>query len=129
MTMSASKKSPDQIGLLAVGMVAEERLRQVNKGYSRAHDDDHESEELAAAAAFYLLPSWMNQDVCTNDGNEGLNIGTLRTIVGLGAWIDILREDDNPDDDLELRIQNVARGCALGLAELERLLRMRKGGR
>ncbi len=127
--MSASKKSPDQIGLLAVGMVAEERMRQIGKGYSRSHDDDHENEELAAAAAFYLLPSWMDQDACTNDGNEGLDIGTLRTIVGRGAWIDIFREDDNPDDDLELRIQNVVRGCALGLAELERLMRMRKGGR
>ncbi|MGB3393222.1 MAG: hypothetical protein WA956_05720 [Stenotrophomonas sp.] len=126
--MSASKKSPDLIALQAAAMVMEERNRQVEKkGYNRAHDDDHANEELAAGAAFYLLPSWMNQDACTNDGNEGLNIGTLRTIVGLGAWIDIFREDDNPDDDLELRIQNVVRGCALGVAELERLMRMRKG--
>ena len=127
--MSASKKSPDQIGLLAVGMVAEERLRQVNRGYSRAHDDDHGSEELAAAAAFYLLPSWMNQDVCTANGGERLVIESLQNLVATAAWNDISRDEDNPDDDLELRIQNVVRGCALGLAELERLLRMRKGGR
>ncbi len=115
--------------MLAVGMVAEERLRQVNKGYSRAHDDDHANEELAAAAAFYLLPSWMNPDVCTYNGNEGLNLESLQDMVGAAAWNDISRDEDNPDDDLELRIQNVVRGCALGLAELERLLRMRKGGR
>jgi len=127
--MSASKKSPDQLAMLAVGMVAEERLRQVNKGYSRAHDDDHANEELAAAAAFYLLPSWMNPDVCTYNGNEGLNLESLQDMVGAAAWNDISRDEDNPDDDLELRIQNVVRGCALGLAELERLLRMRKGGR
>lgn len=127
--MSASKKSPDQLAMLAVGMVAEERLRQVNKGYSRSHDDDHENEELAAAAAFYLLPSWMNQDVCTANGGERLVIESLQNLVGAAAWNDISRDEDNPDDDLELRIQNVVRGCALGLAELERLLRMRKGGR
>lgn len=127
--MSASKKSPDQIGLLAVGMVAEERMRQVQKGYSRDHDDDHASEELAAGAAFYLLPSWMNQDVCTANGGERLVIESLQNLVGAAAWNDISRDEDNPDDDLELRIQNVVRGCALGLAELERLIRMRKGGR
>ncbi|MDF9442579.1 hypothetical protein EM864_12570 [Stenotrophomonas acidaminiphila] len=127
--MSASKKSPDQIGLLAVGMVAEERMRQVKKGYSRDHDDDHASEELAAGTAFYLLPSWMNQDVCTANGGERLVIESLQNLVGAAAWNDISRDEDNPDDDLELRIRNVVRGCALGLAELERLIRMRKGGR
>ncbi len=127
--MSASKKSPDQIGLLAVGMVAEERLRQANKGYSRAHDDDHANEELAAAAAFYLLPSWMNQDVCTANGGESLVIEPLQNLVGAAAWNDISRDEDNPDDDLELRIKNVVRGCALGLAELERLVRLQRGGR
>lgn len=78
--MSASKKSPDQIGLLAVGMVAEERLRQANKGYSRAHDDDHANEELAAAAAFYLLPSWMNQDVCTAKVYQNLILPALQLL-------------------------------------------------
>ncbi len=129
--MSASKKSPAYLGTLAFGMVLEERNRQIEaKGYSYAHDDtEHGSEELAAAAAFHLLPAWMNPDVCTPDSNTGLQLTSLQELVGQGAWEGISRDHDDPSDDLDLRIRNVVRGCALGLAELERLVRMQKGGR
>lgn len=131
MTMSASKKSPAYLGTLAFGLVLEERNRQIEaKGYTHAHDDtEHGSEELAAAAAFHLLPAWMNPDVCTASSRGGLELTPLQEVVGQGAWEGISRDHDDPQDDLELRIRNVIRGCALGLAELERLVRIQKGGR
>lgn len=131
MTMSASKKSPAYLGTLAFGLVLEERNRQIEaKGYTRAHDDiEHGNEELAAASAFYLLPSWMNPDVCHADEGGQLTLQSLGEMVGQGAWEGIHRDEDSPESDLELRIRNVIRGCALGLAELERLVRMQKGGR
>jgi len=126
--MSASKKSPDYLATLAAAMVMEERRRQVKKkGYSRDHDDKYTREELAAAAAFYMLPSWLDQNVCFLDGKEGLKVSPLHRRVADAAWKGISRDYDDPVDDLELRITYVVRGCALGLAELERLLRLRKG--
>ena len=129
--MSASKKSPAYLGTLAFGMVLEERNRQIEaKGYTHAHDDtEHGNEELAAASAFYLLPSWMNPDVCIGDRSGGLILADLQGMVGEGAWDGISRDHDDPESELDLRIANVVRGCALGLAELERLVRMQRGSR
>ncbi|EKT2105278.1 MULTISPECIES: hypothetical protein [Stenotrophomonas] len=115
----------------ALDLVADERHRQVNeKGYSAEHDDEHAQEELAAAAAFYLLPSWMNQDVVSVDANGAMEIAPLQQLVAgsafnPSAWEGLSRLEDDPEDDVETRIQNVVRGLALGTAELERLLRLR----
>jgi hypothetical protein len=40
-----------------VGLIAQERQRQVEaEGWSAKHDDQHRNEELASAAVFYALP-------------------------------------------------------------------------
>ncbi|MEU8779988.1 hypothetical protein, partial [Streptomyces sp. NPDC048606] len=115
----------------ALGLVADERHRQIDeKGYSAEHDDEHAQEELAAAAAFYLLPSWMNQDVVSVDANGAMEIAPLQQLVAgsafnPSAWEGLSRLEDDPEDDVDIRIQNVVRGLALGTAELERLLRLR----
>lgn len=128
--MSASKKSPAHLANIALGMVLEERIRQVDqKGYTREHDDQHANEELAAASAFYMLPSWMDPDVCRADDSGRLSLQSLQDMVGEGAWESISRDHDYPEDSLDLRIKNVVRGCALALAELERLVRLQRGGR
>lgn len=115
------------ISRTALSLVTDERLRQLNeKGWTYEHDDQHGSEELAAAAAFYLVPSWMNPDVAQATGSGRLEVIPLQPLIGEGAWDDITRDHDDPESDLDLRIDNVVRGVALGLAELERLMRMRE---
>lgn len=114
---------------IALGMVMDERLRQVSmKGYSVEHDDTHQGEELAAAAAFYLHPATFNPDVCFSEDNC-LSVMPLIDLIGSVAWSDIERTDVDhylsDDASLALRIDTVKTGVALGLAELERLLRLR----
>lgn len=114
---------------MALGMVMDERLRQVSvKGYTVEHDDTHQAEELAAAAAFYLHPAMFNPDVCVAEDNS-LLVVTLIDLIGQAAWQDIERTDTdhylNDAASLALRIDTVKTGLALGLAELERLLRLR----
>jgi hypothetical protein len=113
---------------LALSIVANERLRQVSeKGYSVEHDDGHPDEELAAAAAFYLQPAMLNPDVCITDGNS-LSVLPLIDVIGMGAWAECERFDTSnylsDEESFYARVKAVTRGLALGLAELERLLRM-----
>ena len=113
---------------LALSIVANERLRQVSeKGYGVEHDDGHAGEELAAAAAFYLLPAMLNPDVCITDGNS-LSVLPLIDVIGVVAWAECERFDTSDylsdDESFQARVKAVTRGLALGVAELERLLRM-----
>ncbi|MCH2092694.1 MAG: hypothetical protein MK141_14115 [Pseudoxanthomonas sp.] len=117
--------------LRALALVTGERSRQrEEKGYTPDHDDQHSHEELAAAAAFYLLPAVYNEDVCVVDrAYGGLQVKALLSLIGAAAWEDISREagmelELEEPDSLAYRIQVVTVGVALGLAELERLLRM-----
>lgn len=124
--MALSPQVCKEIGGVAAALVIDERSRQVKeKGWTYEHDDQHGSEELAAAAAFYLLPAWMNPDVVSIE--EGaLEVKPLSQVIGDGAWDDIDRDYDDPDTELDLRIDTVVRGAALALAELERLMRIRE---
>lgn len=113
----------------ALGMVMDERLRQVSeKGHSVEHDDEHRNEELAAAAAFFLQPAMLNPDVCVSQGHL-LSVTPLIDLLGTGAWEDIERTDTDyylsDNTALQIRIDTVKVGAALALAELERLLRLR----
>ena len=109
----------------ALQLIVEERARQ-EKHYTPEHDDGRSREELAAAAAYFLLPSWLNPDVCTAEA-DGLTLQALWDLVGDAAWGDIGRDFDDPTVWLDLRIDHVVRGVTLGLAELERLIRIRDG--
>lgn len=120
-------ETAERIGIEAAQLVEDERARQVDeKGYSYQHDDEHDREELAAAAAFYLLPQAMNGDIAFVDTDGSLRLEGLQEVVAAGAFEGMFRDYDDPDGQLELRIKNVARGLALGMAELERLMRMRE---
>lgn len=131
MSDSAADSAAARAALRALALVTGERTRQRNeKGYTAEHDDQHGSEELAAAAAFYLLPAVYNEDVCVVDrAYGGLQVQSLLSVIGSAAWEDISREagmelELEKPESLAYRIQVVTVGVALGLSELERLLRM-----
>lgn len=128
--MALATLMSDFIRTAALAQVEDERNRQLTeKGWSYEHDDQHGAEELAAAAAFYLIPDSMDRNVVQirDDGDLGaLEVIPLHALIREGAWNDITRDYDDPESELDLRIDTVVRGLALGLAELERLMRMRE---
>ncbi|AMV00303.1 hypothetical protein [Xanthomonas citri] len=125
-----------QIHETALGLVRMERTRQVlGKGYDVAHDDQHGADQLATAAGYYLLPLWHNQDVCVITTDGGLMVQPMLDLIADTTFDGLWRtdsEDDPSTEAIERRIETVVKGCALGVAELERLLRLRaaaKGAR
>lgn len=110
----------------ALDIVGSERDRQSVKGYTWDHDDQHGSEEIATAAAFYLLPAHINPDIAFPDGHHGIKLAPLHQFIAQHTF-DVDR-DDSADlyGDLDKRIEMVTKGVALGLAELERLMRIRE---
>jgi|GEM_PF-1518933 len=115
----------------ALGLVVKERRRQIDElGYTEDHDDRHGGEELASAAAFFLVPAFVNQDVCTCTAEYGLIVQSMHELIGENAWEGIHRDDyDNgmlrSDVGIDTRIGQLVKGTALALAELERWLRAR----
>lgn len=122
----------------AVELVLVERRRQVSeKGYTPEHDDERGHDELAIAASQMLLPEWTNVDIVHLE-QTGLSVAELsrRSMVvePLHAFLEAdsfevgrLAESSYPYDGpqpIDARIGNVVTGLALGLAELERLLRL-----
>lgn len=120
-----------QINAVALSMVGCERLRQVSeKDYRCSHDDTLQEEELGAAAAYFLLPAWIDQQVAYVDTNAQLDTQLLFDLLA-DATFDTVNRSDQPGDiqtpeGLDRRIEMVVKGCALGVAELERLLRIRE---
>ncbi|WP_424682953.1 hypothetical protein [Frateuria sp. YIM B11624] len=132
--MALSKaESASQIRTVAIDMVAMERTRQIQEeGFDFDHDDQHAEEELAAAAAFFITPSTLCPDVCVSTEDYGLEVIPLLQLIGRGAWNGIDREDladafyEAACPALDRRINVLTKGLALGVAELERLLRLRE---
>lgn len=88
-----------------VEMIAAERQRQISEeGHSAEHDDDHNSEQLAAAAACYATPARFR------------HLLSFKRI-GIWPWIGEFKPD--PLD----RKHDLVRAGALIAAELDRLLR------
>lgn len=115
----------------ACSLVVTERLRQIEKGYTPGHDDGHGSEELATAAAIYMLPAGLNPDVAYSVDNQ-LRVDPLFEMLSAHTF-DLFRDDDSlypgsSNDTLDARITTLTYGLALGLSELERVLRLRHGG-
>ncbi|MFW5941910.1 MAG: hypothetical protein ACOC9X_04190 [bacterium] len=81
-------------------LIARERLRQIHEeGYSADHDDQHDGEELAEAAAFYAIPE---------------QYGDLLVFWPFG---------DDPVRRRKDRVRQLAIAGALIAAEIDRLLR------
>lgn len=124
----------ESIGRTALDMVAGERQWQIGKGHDYDHDDQHGMEELAVAAAMLLLPADMNPDIAWAEDNR-LRQAPLIEYIG-GRTFDVVRTDvplDLPDPvgvgfagRLDTRIGVLVKGLAMGVAELERLMRIRE---
>jgi len=95
-----------------VGMITDERLRQIKEeGYSPEHDDKHDKGELAEAASCYC-------DLAAFQAGNPLAVGAVDLNTPMGwPWG---REYWKPSPD---PILNLKRSGALIAAEIDRLLR------
>lgn len=124
--MTEAFANPVHFGVhaVAMSMVDRERIRQVReKGYTPEHDDEHTDEEIATAAAFYLLPNCANEQVVIPDGP----IVDVRDVIA-GATFEVrpFGYDLGDEEGVDARIDQVVTGAALAVAELERLLRIKE---
>lgn len=87
-----------------IGLITEERTRQIEKeGWTPSHDDDHDNGELAAAGACYALWFWSRTDA--------------EKLFPFGKeWLKASNED---------RIKNLSKAGALIAAEIDRLNRLK----
>ncbi len=95
-------------GVSGVDLIASERRRQIeHHGFNAGHDDCHENEELACAAAWYAMPHWARKDA-----------DDKRLILwpdGWGEW-----QKSRSDE----RVRDLEKAGALIAAEIERLKRL-----
>jgi hypothetical protein len=123
------------ISRTALDMVATARQQLIDDGDDYEHDDALGAEELAVAAALFLLPADMNENIAWAEDNQ-LRVEPLLEHLAERTF-DVFRKDDpldgsdggesNFDKRLDNRIDVVTEGLAMGLAELERLMRIREG--
>jgi hypothetical protein len=105
---------PFQVGpvlpaALALQEIAAERARQiVQEGFTAGHDDGHDEEDLARAAACYAMPQFVRK--------FPTSLGTYRTNVW--PW-----EEQWWKPTPGNRRREIVKACALLLAEYERLAR------
>jgi hypothetical protein len=94
-----------------IGEIAAERKRQVaSEGWSTEHDDDHDRDEMARAAACYALPErYRKMTVRDDDGDS-----TPTEVPELWPWSVVWWKPKSPRRDL-------LRAGALIIAEIERL--------
>jgi hypothetical protein len=86
----------------AIELIAAERTRQIEKeGWTTEHDDEHDLDQMARAAAYYAMPEWVR-----NNGPA------------IWPWSKDWRKP-TPDD----RIRELVKAGALIAAEIERLQR------
>lgn len=88
-----------------IDLIARERNRQIqHEGWDANHDEGHDAEELAEAAACYIMPARARALGCTDD-----------PFLWPGNW------DWKPTS--EDRIRELVKGGALAAAEIDRLQR------
>ena len=94
-----------------IELIIEERQRQISQeGWTPEHDDEHEYEELATAAACYACP----------DRIRGVEPWALRSHIMRLLWpFDLSWFKPTPDD----RVRELAKAGALIAAEIDRLNR------
>lgn len=95
--------------MTGIEVIAAERQRQIEQeGWTTDHDDQHESSELARAAACYALPKWARMHHLTDP-----------TIPRGWPWQKAWWKP-TPDD----RVRELTKAGALIAAEIDRLLRL-----
>lgn len=89
--------------------VIAERQRQADKGYTADHDDEHVCDEIAAMAAYYIMP-----EACRDWPTEETGYGdTLGKAIIPEGW----PAPSNP----RWRRDDLIKGIAMAVAEVERL--------
>ena len=83
---------------------AEQSYQRSHKGYTKAHDQEHDDGELGRAAAVYAVP-------------EGLARQQLRLLVWPHGW----EYKPARDADVEHRIRELAKAGAMIASEIDRL--------
>lgn len=122
-----ARKNTVNLDLNGVEMIMSERGRQIEiKGYDEDHDDQHDSGELAMAAACYAAPDRIY--VLSRSDEEGVSFDDpwpwdedddmRRTDTGK-----ILPNTGTPATSTEDRIDQLAKAGALIAAEIDRLRR------
>jgi hypothetical protein len=98
--------------MTGIERIATERKRQIEEeGFTAEHDDNHDFDELARAAACYILPERIRE------GRFGLKIAALGRLLwpwGGDQW------KPTPDN----RIRELEKAGAMVAAEIDRLERM-----
>jgi hypothetical protein len=109
---SERRQSAHASSQTALELVMAERARQVGMcGWTAEHDDQHGDGELAKAAATYITPAmdrWMTEDEACHRG----------WVPALWPWDGNTWKPRRKD-----RVRELVKGCALAVAELDRLLR------
>lgn len=122
----------------ALFFVLYERARQIREGYDSENDDLNNDEQLAALATALVAPRSLGTEEIVVRSDLGLHVTTIdklamesgprqvhRRQVGCELGTDSLH-GLTPGAQLHQRIDDLSRGLAVGLAELERLLRLRE---
>jgi hypothetical protein len=116
-------RTPLSAAMLAV--LAERQRQKTGEGWSEDHDNKHEHGELALAGAAYLFAA----SIVSKERRQWLrrrtpadHAGIFSTVLRLWPW-NWLWWKPAPNQDLR---RDLVRGCALGLAELERFDRNRR---
>ena len=99
--------------MTGIELIAEERERQVEKGFDEAHDCLHESSELAWAACYYAIPCMLS-DKC---GCGSLIMVTPEALFAQTGWSSLWAKRKGFDD----RIRDLVKAGALIAAEIDRL--------
>ena len=96
----------------SIELIKNERIRQINEeGYSFEHDDKEDSHQLSDAAAVYAC-----------------HASARHSLLHLWPWA---KEYFKPDKDntIDGRIRELSKAGALVCAEIDRLVRLKKGTR
>ena len=131
------RRLAEDISRTALDMVGMARQRRIEAGHGYDEDDGQGAEELAVASALFLTPADMDIDIAWAEDNQ-LRHGQLIEYYGERTFT-VFRKDGplldagevteygSFDQRLDDRIEVLVEGLAMGLAELERLMRIREG--
>jgi hypothetical protein len=93
----------------AIELIADERQRQIEKeGWTTEHDEEHDMDQMARAAAIYAMPEWKR------------DLHPFENTPKEWPWSDEWWKP-TPDD----RIRELVKAGALIVAEIERLQRLK----